>query len=46
MEKSCNRVLKSSDYCNVDDSFYCPACYKRLVMAAGGAGKETMLGSP
>eukprot|EP00035_Acanthoeca_spectabilis_P009834 m.173503 g.173503 ORF g.173503 m.173503 type:complete len:705 (+) comp14850_c0_seq3:194-2308(+) len=45
MDKSCNRVLKSSDYCNVDDKFYCPPCYKRLVMAAGGAGKETTLGT-
>lgn len=38
--KDCNRVMKSNDYCNVADKFYCPPCYKRLVMAAGGAGKE------
>jgi len=45
MNKECNRVLKASDYCNVDDSFFCPSCYKRLVMAAGGAGKETTVGA-
>ena len=36
----CNRVLKPSDFCNVNDKFYCEPCYKKLVSAAGGAGKE------
>eukprot|EP00038_Savillea_parva_P002403 m.114029 g.114029 ORF g.114029 m.114029 type:complete len:1009 (-) comp10824_c1_seq1:124-3150(-) len=36
----CDRVLKSTDYCNTRGLNYCPSCFNRLVMAVGGAGKE------
>jgi len=36
----CQRVLKSTNYCNTQGLNYCPSCFNRLVMAAGGAGHE------
>ena len=38
--KTCNKVMNPIDYCTVDGMFFCPTCYKKNVMAAGGAGKE------
>ena len=37
---TCNKVMNPIDYCTVDSLFFCPTCYKKNVMAAGGAGKE------
>jgi hypothetical protein len=40
--KTCNCMLKSNDYCNVKDEFYCPTHYKELINLAGGAGNEAL----
>lgn len=40
--KACNCILKSNDFCNVKDEFYCPTHYKELINLAGGAGNEAL----
>ena len=40
--KACNCMLKSNDYCNVRDEFYCPTHYKELINLAGGPGQEAL----
>jgi len=42
--KVCNTVLKTTDFCTVDDKFFCPTHYREMIMAAGGPGSENKAG--
>jgi len=42
--KVCNNVLKTTDFCTVDDKFFCPTHYREMIMSAGGPGSENKAG--